>query len=166
MKRVIKILTAALCTSMLFSAVSFADDASKNRLDARSDVAVAQEFSDQGVSVIFDTIQQGRVATMLYEPGGKDVSAISFIVKYPKGMTADTSACLADLPDGFNGGCRAVDGEVRVILYHPTNAALPATLLGSVIFSPERSAGNRRNLAASAGQGDFALEKVDVGEIE
>lgn len=149
----------------LLSSAAIADGLSRDQISARADLIASQEHSDQGVSVIVDAVDSGRVATLFYEPTDVQASALSFILKYPAGLQVDTTTCLQELPDGFQGGCRASNGELRVILYHPSNAPLPATLLGSVIFLGEKSSGGRRAAMASGREGqDFVLENVDIGE--
>ncbi|MCB1608681.1 MAG: hypothetical protein KDI71_17070 [Xanthomonadales bacterium] len=53
-------------------------------------------------------------------------SAFSFVVPLPAGVKADTSACLSKLPKDFKGGCKFVDGEIRVIAFSEKLGALPA----------------------------------------
>lgn len=163
MKGIIKGIIVALAISL--AGAGFAQErerGAQNRLGL--DVQESVSLADQGLSVVVDSVEGDRVATMFYEPAEQSAGALSFILNYPKGFSADTTDCLTDLPQGFQGGCKAVGNQVRVILYSPELAALPATLLGSVIFTPARSAESRTATLAAGNTGEaFSLEQVDLG---
>lgn len=53
-------------------------------------------------------------------------SAFSFVIPLPAGVKADTSSCLAKLPKDFKGGCKFVDGEIRVIAFSEKLGTLPS----------------------------------------
>jgi len=162
MKRFVKIASAAAVLVIFLNSVTVAGEG-KHRLI--KDSSLKGILTEQGISVIFDQISNRRVATLIYEQGEVRASAMSFVVKFPGGFAADVTDCLADLPSDFQGGCKAYHDEVRVILFSPTNAPVPSTTLGSLIFTPASSRdGRRAGLASSESGTAFSLERVDIGE--
>ena len=135
----------------------------------------ADDVSNDGISASIDSFNGGKVATLHYQPESNNVSSISFYLDYPKNFgNVDTANCLTDLPEGFFGACRAVEGQVRVIIYSPTNEILPATIIGNVVFDKARSRENfgsearsMKNAAESISlqEGSFQILNVDKGDV-
>ena len=59
------------------------------------------------------------------------------ILQLPKGAKVSTDGCLASLPKGFQGECRASGGEVSLMLFAFNNQTLPSGLveLGTIKVS-------------------------------
>lgn len=137
----------------------------------------AETIVNQGISASVDSFNGGQVATLHYEPTEKNVSAISFHLEYPKGLKVNTDNCLVDLPEGFFGGCRAVDGQVRVIIYSPSNEIMPAAIIGNVVFesgnrqsskegfASESLARDRAVMSELGGDSGFRLVNIDLGKV-
>ena len=136
----------------------------------------AETIANQGISASVDSFNGGQVATLHYQPVEENVSAISFHLEYPKGLKVNTTDCLVDLPEGFFGGCRAVEGQVRVIIYSPSNEIMPATIIGNVIFesgkrqsraglASEASARGGRAVMSESGNSGFRLVNIDLGKV-
>lgn len=74
------------------------------------------------------TAQPAKGATLLsfdVAPTG-EVAGFQFTIKDPRisEKSVDTSACVADLPKGVTGICKAADGELGVIVFSPAVQAL------------------------------------------
>ena len=137
----------------------------------------ANDVSNDGISASIDTFSGGKIATLHYQPESSNVSSVSFLLDYPKNLQqVDTTSCLADLPEGFFGACRAVDGQVRVIIYSPSNEILPATIIGNVVFNQEVSRNRyessstnslkRADQTISVEDSSFQITNVDKGEVK
>ena len=135
--------------------------------------ALAGPFSISDQGVVANVHQDGPVATVIlsYLPDELKASAVSFTLAYPSSLfQANTSDCLAELPAGFSGGCRATDGEVRVIVYSPTNEALPPGAFGSVTLSglvtDRELRADRSRAQAARGSSSIQQSSLKLGNVE
>ncbi len=62
------------------------------------------------------------------------VSAMDFIVSgSPEAIKAiDASTCMSGLPSSHRGACRVVNGQLKVIIYSPTNEPLSTGIVSSL----------------------------------
>ena len=132
--------------------------------------------------VTAEIIRTGDQAEILlsYEPDQAKASSLSFELMVPDQFTGtDDSLCLAELPVGISGGCRFVDGRLKVIIYNPQNEAIQPAIMGRVsllrvseadfgsegrreLGAPGRS---RSSIGADGMDSDqaFKLANVDLG---
>lgn len=147
-------------------------------------VSQAESISEKGVQI--DPVQAGNSVNMLmsFEPENLKASALSFSVELPSLVSSvDTSACLSDLPEGFSGGCRYLNGMVKIIVYSPVNKPIGPVMLGTVSMTTndpgasgsvqsrdgrrelqlsDRDRSGRRAILAEP-QGVFNIRDVDIG---
>jgi len=93
----------------------------------------AEPVSEKGVRI--DTIQAANSVDILmsFEPEDLNASALSFSVELPATVSnVDTSSCLSDLPKELSGGCRYLNGMLKVIVYSPQNKPIGPVMLGTV----------------------------------
>lgn len=96
-------------------------------------VSQAEPVSEKGVRI--DAIQAANSVdiVMSFEPENLNASALSFSVELPATVSnVDTSSCLSELPKEFSGGCRYLNGMLKVIVYSPQNKPIGPVMLGTV----------------------------------
>jgi len=147
-------------------------------------VSQAEPISEKGVRI--DAIQAGHSldVIMTFEPENLNASALSFSVELPASVSSvDTSSCLSDLPEEFSGGCRYLNGLLKVIVYSAQNKPIGPVMLGTVSMTTNdlrsssgvQSRDGRRELQLSdldrpsrraildEREGAFNIRDVDIG---
>lgn len=103
-------------------------------LTASASFAGAETLTSAG-GVNAEVIHLGDRAEIVlsYEPDQAKASSLSFELMVPSQFVGtDDSHCLSELPDGISGGCRFVDGRLKVIIYNPQNDAIQPAVIGRV----------------------------------
>lgn len=109
-KSVLSVVAAGMFVSSIANAAS------------SDEVVVSVGQSKGGAAISLDVVSSGKTV------------AFNFAVSIPAGAKVDTSKCLASLPKSHKGRCEFVGGEVRVIAYSESLAAIPAgvTQIGTI----------------------------------
>lgn len=96
-----------------------------------------------------------------------DVRGFDAIIPLPKGVKADTSQCLANLPAGFVGRCAFSEGEVAIIAVAQEKITLPhgVNSIGKILLSGgavSKSMGVKFNFVDIDGKESTSIAKVEL----